>query len=125
MTPEQEALLEKAEDSLRAARLLAGEKLFGFAVSRAYYAMFYAAEALLIGEGLAYSKHAATISAFGKHFAKTGKLPSELHRHLIEAQQLRNVGDYDIGPGVSSDDCSEQIERAEAFLSAARGWMET
>ena len=36
MTPDQAALLRKAHSSLHAAKLLAGEKLFDFAVSRAY-----------------------------------------------------------------------------------------
>jgi uncharacterized protein (UPF0332 family) len=124
VTPEQESLLKKAEDSLRAARLLADDDLFDFAASRAYYAMFYAAEASLLEDALAFSKHAATIAAFGKHFAKTGKLSSELHRHLIEAQQLRNVGDYDIGPGVSAGDCAEQIRRAEAMIAEVRGYLD-
>jgi len=37
MTPEQEALLSKAHDSVRAAQLLADAGLYDFAVSRAYY----------------------------------------------------------------------------------------
>ena len=40
MTLEQEALLRKAKDSLRGARVLADQKLYDFAVSRAYYTMF-------------------------------------------------------------------------------------
>jgi hypothetical protein len=45
MTPEQAALLKKARDSLRAARVLADqERLYDFAVSRAYYSMFYVSD---------------------------------------------------------------------------------
>lgn len=47
MTPEQGALLAKARQSLDAAVLLAEKEYPDFAVSRAYYAMLYAAEALL------------------------------------------------------------------------------
>ena len=43
MTQEQQALLDKARDSVRSARLLASDGLYDFAVSRAYYAMFYVA----------------------------------------------------------------------------------
>jgi uncharacterized protein (UPF0332 family) len=46
MTPEQDALVRKAQDSLRGAQVLASQKLFDFAVSRAYYTMFYEREAL-------------------------------------------------------------------------------
>lgn len=37
MTPEQEALLKKAHNSLRGARLLANDGLHDFAALRAYY----------------------------------------------------------------------------------------
>jgi uncharacterized protein (UPF0332 family) len=46
---------------LQAARLLAEGGFFDFAISRAYYSMFYIAEAFLLGERLAYSKHSAVI----------------------------------------------------------------
>src|ERR1019366_3335786 len=45
------------------------------AVSRAYYTMFYLAEAFLDGEGLAFTSHAA----FGRIFAKSGRIPAEFH----------------------------------------------
>jgi uncharacterized protein (UPF0332 family) len=65
VTPEQQGLLEKTARSLQAARLLNEEGLAEFAVSRAYYAMFYVAEAFLEGEGLSFSRHSAVIAAFG------------------------------------------------------------
>jgi uncharacterized protein (UPF0332 family) len=47
VTPEQQALLDKARRSIEAAQSLIQQKFYDFAVSRAYYAMFYVAEALL------------------------------------------------------------------------------
>jgi uncharacterized protein (UPF0332 family) len=83
VTPEQEALLNKARDSITAAQILVEHGLFDFAASRAYYAMFYVAESLLLGEGLSFSKHSGVIAAFGQHFTKTGRLSPEFHRYLI------------------------------------------
>ena len=120
MTAEQLALVQKAERSIRGARVLMEDGLHEFAVSRAYYAMFYLAEALLLGEGLAFSKHSAVIAAFDQHFAKSGRLPAELHAHLREAQDQRNIGDYGTGDGPGSEQTNEQILRAEAFLKVAR-----
>ena len=51
MTPEQEGLLTKAHRSLEAAKTLKQGGFNEFAVSRAYYAMFYVASALLEGGG--------------------------------------------------------------------------
>ena len=80
MTREQAALIKKAEESLRAASLLAKDTLYNFAASRAYYAMFYIAQAFLLEETLAYSKHSAVIALFGQRFAKTGRVPEAFHR---------------------------------------------
>ena len=120
MTAEQAALLQKAQKSLQAARLLADQGFYDFAVSRAYYAMFYIAEAFLLGEGLAFSKHSAVISAFGERFAKSGRVPQEFHRYLIEGESCRNIGDYDIKPGLSESEAAEQIEHTEKFLELAK-----
>lgn len=119
MIPEQIALLTKAGESLRAARLLVANALPDFAASRAYYTMFYVAEAFLLGEGLSFSSHAAVISAFGRDFARTGRVPVEFHRYLISAQNLRNQGDYDIDSAITETDVNQLIAQAEQFLELA------
>ena len=120
MTPEQDALLQKAQVSLDAARLLASQRFYDFAVSRAYYTMLYTAEALLLEDELAFSKHSAVIAAFGKNFAKTERAPQKFHRYLIQGMDSRNVGDYDINAHLSATDATEQITRAEEFLAFAQ-----
>ncbi len=119
MTPEQGLLLKKAEDSLRAAKLLSVNGLYDFAASRAYYTMFYIAQAFLLGEGLAFSKHSAVLSAFGQQFARTGRIPAEFHRQLIEAAGIRNQGDYSLEPILTEDKANTQITHAEQFLKLA------
>jgi uncharacterized protein (UPF0332 family) len=119
MTPEQSALIKKAQNSIDAAHLLKDSGYYDFAVSRAYYAMFYVAEAFLLEDDLSFSKHSAVISAFGKRFAKLVRVPQEFHRYLIEGEDSRNIGDYDTGEGLSEDDANTQIERAEKFLKLA------
>jgi uncharacterized protein (UPF0332 family) len=119
LKPEQIALLRKAAESLRAAELLATNELFDFAASRAYYTMFYVAEAFLLNEGLTFSSHAAVISAFGRDFARTGRVPVEFHRYLIDAQDLRNQGDYDIDSAITEAEANQLIAQAEQFLELA------
>ena len=119
MKPEQTALLRKAGESLRAAQLLATNELLDFAASRAYYTMFYVAEAFLLNKGLTFSSHAAVISAFGRDFARTGRVPVEFHRYLIDAQDLRNQGDYDIDSAITESEANELIGHAQQFLELA------
>jgi uncharacterized protein (UPF0332 family) len=125
MTSEQSALLQKARDNIRAAKLLAEDELYDISISRAYYAMFYVAEAFLSGEGLTFSKHSAVISAFGKHFAKTEKLPAKFHRYLIEGENSRNVADYDTEGGLSKDEALMQIGRVEEFMEFAEKMIDS
>lgn len=119
MTEDQLELLLKARQSLSAARLLLNGGYPEYAVSRAYYSMFYIAEAFLEGEGMSFSSHAAVISAFGRDFANTGRVPIEFHRYLIKAQELRNTGDYGQLNAVTIEQATEQITRAEQFLETA------
>jgi len=123
MTAEQKALLQKAKSSLEAAKLLFDKNFYDFSVSRAYYSMFYVAEAFLLGEGLSYSKHSAVIAAFGKIFAKTNRVPQEFHRYLIEGESSRNTGDYDIGAALTCSDADKQINRAKKFLELAENMI--
>lgn len=123
MTSEQITLLNKARQSLQAARLLVDNGFYEFAVSRAYYTMFYLAEMLLLGKGLAFSKHSAVISAFGKNFIKTRIIPKEFHSYLIEGYNSRKIGDYDIRYTIDEMEAIEQIERAEEFYKFAERLM--
>lgn len=119
LTPEQLDLLLKARQSVSAAKILLENGYPDYAASRAYYSMFYVAEAFLIGEGMSFSSYAGVISAFGRNFAPTGKVPIQFHRFLIDAQDLRNAGDYGQLNAVSDEQANEQIMNAEMFLELA------
>ena len=123
LTPDQQELLNKSRDSIRAGWVLMREGFPSFAASRAYYAMFYAAQALLEGEGLSFSRHSAVIAAFGRHFAKTNRLPAEFHRYLLDAMTARHEGDYAPSPTIGADDARVHLERAEEFLEKAEGFL--
>lgn len=119
MTEEQALLVEKAKESLKAAQLLSDESMYGFAASRAYYSMFYIAEAFLLEEGLMFSSHAAVISSFGREFSKTERLPRQFHRYLIDASRIRTEGDYSTARMVTAGEAFETISRAEEFIQLA------
>lgn len=120
MTPEQQSLLQKAISSLEAARVLLSNEFPDFSASRAYYAMFYVAEAFLEGEGLSFSKHSAVIAAFGQRFARTGRVPVEFHRNLITAEQIRRQGDYQSQGQISPTQAQTLIDQAAQFITLAQ-----
>lgn len=117
-------MLEKADRYVHSAEVLSREQDYDSAISRLYYVMFYAAEALLFAEGFTYSSHKAVISAFGQHFAKTNRLPAELHQWLREGFEKRQVSDYDFITQTSDATVSELLPKATAFLSQVRNLLE-
>lgn len=121
MKPEQ-AALKKAHESLAAARDLA-EKYPDFAVSRAYYAMFYAATATLFQKGLTFKRHSAVISAFGREFAKDDIFWKAHHQNLIRAESLRNEGDYDLFARVLPEEVEDTLETASTFVGAVAAYL--
>jgi uncharacterized protein (UPF0332 family) len=82
--------LARARNALSASEALVSQELFDDAISRAYYAMFYAAKALLIRDGVsAGAKHSAVVSAFGRKYAKKGKIEPRYHQMPIEDFEWR------------------------------------
>ncbi|AFL94697.1 hypothetical protein CL1_0489 [Thermococcus cleftensis] len=116
-------ILEKAEDSLKAAKLMTENGLYPFAVSRAYYAMFYCAEAILLTKGITVSKHSSVIALLGREFVKTGEVPHRFFTYLRLAFQLRQVADYSFDLHFSEEDALSQIRRAEEFFDFTRSYL--
>jgi uncharacterized protein (UPF0332 family) len=117
-------LLRKAQRYLESARLLRDAGDCDSAVSRAYYAAFYLAEVLLDRLGCAFSSHRAVISAFGKEFAKTGRLDARFHRLLISAFEKRQRADYLADAGLDDAEVGQLIADVESFANAAQAWLQ-
>ena len=120
---EIDALLKRAGDSVAAARGLVRDGFPDFGASRAYYAMFYVAEALLVHKGQSYNSQSAVIAAFGREYAKTGQLDPRFHRWLISAQNFRNVGDDGVEAHVSQEQAELACGWAEEFIQAAEEFL--
>ncbi len=125
MKDETNELMQKAYDSLKVAEMIGQQGYYGFAASRAYYAMFYAAEAMLLERGLTFSSHSAVIASFGKEFSKTKELDQKYHRYLIDAEDYRNQGDYGVGKEVTFSQYQDSINWAKEFIAAAKTYLGT
>ena len=116
-------LLDKAERAIIAANTLLSKGDTEFATGRAYYAMFYIAEALLDEKGLQFRKHGGVHGAFGEHFVKTGIFDAKYHRWLLGAFNRRIAGDYGIEVAFTQDEVQEMIDNAQAFLLVAKQYL--
>jgi len=120
---EYKRMLEKAEKSLFAAKKLLEENMPEFAVSRAYYTMFYCVEAFLRTKGIEVSKHSSAIALFGRDFVKGGEVPRKYLTYINLAFRTRQVADYSFEVNVSKEEAAEEIRRAEEFLKFTKEYL--
>ncbi|GAB6135874.1 HEPN domain-containing protein [Thermococcus prieurii] len=116
-------ILKKAERSLEASKTLLEKGFYAFALSRAYYTMFYCAEAILLTRGIRASKHSAVIALLGREFVKTGEVPHRFFTHLRTAFNLRQTADYSFVVDITEEEARENIRRAEEFLEFTRRYL--
>ncbi len=116
-------LIKKAERSLEVAKLLLDRGDYDFAVSRAYYAMFYCAKAMLLAKGISSKKHSSTISLFCEKFVKSGEFSKELASYLIDAFRKRQIGDYDVFIMPTKDEAEDLINKADLFVKEVKNWL--
>ncbi len=118
-------LLHKALDAIEAAEALLNIDKVEFAAGRAYYSMFYVAEALPYDQfDLKLNQHGQVIAAYGKNFAKTKILDPKFHRWLRDGFDKRISGDYGVDTGIEEDIAAHMINQAQEFLEAAQEYLE-
>lgn len=123
MKEQSQKFLDRALDSIEAAEGLMSMNKMEIAAGRAYYAMFYIAEALLAEKGLGFSTHGQVIGAYGLHFAKTKALDPKFHRWLVDAFDIRVTGDYAMDADIDSQIVANLINQAHEFLEAAQKYL--
>jgi len=117
---EIDANLARAEESLKAARVLEASGHHDFAASRAYYAAFYAATAALLAADIRYKKHSGVIAGVHQHFIKPGRLPRSLGEDLRLLNELRLIGDYGEIQHVPAAEARKAIAAARRLVEALR-----
>lgn len=89
---EIELYMSHADEMLQVAEHNLAEGFYSTAVNRAYYAVFYAANALLATQGLSRGKHSGVVAAFRQHFVKPGLIEAEYGRIYGQLMDDRRVG---------------------------------
>jgi len=124
IAPELQNLLDYADESHQASKVLIDSGFIGFSAAQSYYTMFYLTQALLLSKGLKFSSHSAVIAAYGKEFSKTNLLDPKFHRRLIVAEERREEGHYGASQNISDEDAHESFQWAEEFIQAVKAYLE-
>lgn len=118
------ALIRKAEERLQATEELFERGHYAFAISSAYYVMFYCARALLLFEGITPKSHAGVHAQLGREFVKTGEMPARLYTGYSKALNMRHTADYDAFVEYTERDAREILKYAEEFLTFTKSYLE-
>lgn len=114
--------MKRSRRELEAARFLADGGFAAQAISRAYYAAFYAAEEALLALGETRSKHSGVLAAFEKVVVREGGVDPATGRCLRSLFRRRNEADYGAAPA-SKKEAEEATRDAEYVVDAVESWL--
>lgn len=115
-------MVARARRSIDASGILLGSGFTQEAVSRAYFAAFYAAEAALLSLGETRSKHAGVLAAFGELVVRSGGIDPSLGKILRSLFERRGHADYGTS-AVPQEGAQAAIADAERFVQAVEAWL--
>lgn len=108
-----------ARDALTAAQLIAGASLWRDAMSRAYYAVFHAARALVFLAGAEPRSHQGLSDLFGRLVVEKGLMAAHDALALIRLQAYCHQADYAQPFQIAPDEARREIETAREFVGRA------
>ena len=115
--------LAKARAKLRVARELAKQREWDDVVSRAYYAAFHAAQAVLLAEGHQAETHRGLLTLFSLVLVKTGKFEKKWGKLLANLKDDREAGDYEALSYLDEQTASRALAEAEEFVEKVETFL--
>ena len=110
--------LQKAGQAMKEARLLIDNKMTDTAVSRLYYASFYAVNALLVSHDFNPKTHSGVKSLFNKEFILTHKLADHFSDFYSFLMAKRFEADYDDFVFINDKNIEKLFVQTGEFVSA-------
>jgi uncharacterized protein len=123
------AELARGGEAMEEAELLLGAHKLPGAVSRAYYAVFHHARALLLTLGLEAKSHGGLERLIHRDFVRANKLDASIALALSRLMKLRQDADYTAEFVFVEKDVAFEIDAAKKFVEAVRdvliaeGWI--
>lgn len=107
----------RSDQSLRAAQLLMRNGFYNDSISRSYFAMYYATRALLVRDGLDFTKPKTMLVILGKDYVKAGRLEACYHKSFLQACDARSKAEYSLLNEADAGDAQWLIGQASEFVS--------
>lgn len=115
---------EKADVALDDAAFLSNAGRYALAANRLYYALYYAASALLLSKGIITKRHSGLIAQMHLHFIKTGILSAEEGALFKVMFDLRHEGDYEDFIEVEREDVEEYTPQVKSLVAKLKALVQ-
>ena len=112
--------IERAEETIKEAELLATNGYYNASANRLYYACYYAVVALLLKNNISTNSHAGVKTMLGLHFVSKGLLPLEHGRTFSRLFEIRHSGDYDDFVYCDQAMIEDYMPKAISFIKAIK-----
>ena len=112
-----------AEQACSTARVNLDAGDFRATVNRAYYAVFYAASAILLTVGIERRRHSGVIGAFREHFVKSGLIEAQYSNIYGESLVIREDADYAVEIPIDRDMAKTALDQARHFVARMRSYL--
>lgn len=118
------ACMKLAEEYLEDAKFSLEHSRLRLALNSAYYAMFHAAQAVLVFRGITPPRtHKGLREVFGKEIILKGLADRELGRALSRAFELRQASSYEVYAHFGEEIVREIVEKAGDFVEKMKELM--
>ena len=115
--------MEEAGQALVETEVLLQRDLYRGAINRAYYAMFYAVQALFVQRGLKAAKHGGAIALFDREFVHTGSFAPDCSKWLHYNFKIRLDVDYGDMSCPNREMSDEALTAAREFVARVRLYL--
>lgn len=115
--------IENAREMLQVAEETLRNEHYSSACNRAYYAVFYAASALLYSKGKTYGKHSAALAFFRQDFIKTGEFDQKWSDDYGFIMSSRQTADYELYDHLEKEQVVEVVAKARSFVEEVEKWL--
>ncbi len=116
--------IQQAQQALQEAKVLFRENLLLGTVNRAYYALFYSVQALVILQGETVSKHSGVIAFFDRVYVKPGIFPKDFSKVLHLAFDRRQANDYSEFSAFDQTEVEAAMKDAEIFVETIAQYLQ-
>ena len=119
-----DSAFQKAEEALKVAKLNLKNGYYSASINRSYYAVFYAAKALLLKKDKNPKTHGGTIVQFGLEYVKTGDFDREVSKILSKLEDDRENADYDFSFQSTEEKAEKDLINARFFVEECKKFLQ-